>query len=320
MKVTNEMIDRELRFMGRIMKFFFNPTKKFLSFVHKFALRSKGKNIKGFQCSEEFIPSRDNGRKIRVRIFAPKSVKLVLPGILYLHGGGYMMLTPESSLNKMKYFLDTRDCVIVVPDYRVSLEEPYPAALNDCYDTLEWMVKNAELLNFNPNQVFTIGESAGGGLTAVVTLLARDLGKIHTAYQMPLYPMIDYRMQTDSMKENDAPVWSEKHNKLAWELYLDGVKEGDITSYASPALSKDYTNLPPASTLVGEVDPIRDETVEYFKNLETAGVEVRYKIFKGAYHGFEDMVQRAKVSKLAVVYIKENFRYAVDHYFAEQQE
>ena len=106
----------------------------------------------------------------------------------------------------MKYFLATRDCVIVAPDYRLSLEEPYPAALNDCYDTLEWMVKNAKLLNFNPNQVFAIGESAGGGLTAAVTLLARDIGKIHIAYQMPLYPMIDYRMQTDSMKQKESRI------------------------------------------------------------------------------------------------------------------
>ena len=319
MKVTKEMIDKDLRLVGTFFKIFFRPNLKSLTFMHKVLSLNKGKNIRDFNCSEIFIPSRDSERKIRVRTYKPKNIsKKDIPGVLLLHGGGYLMNIPESEHFLIKTLLNTKDCVIIAPDYRLSTVAPFPAAINDCYDSLEWMVKNAKSLHFNPNQVFIIGVSAGGGLTAALTIMARDEGRIRIAYQMPLYPMIDHRMQTKSMIDNNAPVWSEKHNKLAWDLYLKNVEEKNITSYASPALNSDFTNLPSATTFVGDIDPFRDEVLDYFKNLETAGVKVNYRIFKGAYHGFEIVARRAKISREALDYIKENFRYAVDHYFAEQ--
>lgn len=318
MKVTRSMIDKDLRFSGYVMKITFPPSKRILKRLHKVTKLMTGKNIKGFECLEEYIPSRDQGRNIRIRIYRPEKIEDELPGFLYIHGGGYLMMVPESDHYLIEEFLKTKDCVIISPDYRLSVEAPYPAAIFDCYDTLEWMVNNSSSLKFNPTQLFVGGASAGGGLTAALTLMARDMGKIQIAFQMPIYPMLDYRMDTHSMKDNNAPAWSEKHTKIAWDLYLRDVNEGEITSYASPAINNDYSKLPPTMTFVGELDPFHDETVEYINNLEKTGIEVNYKVFKGAYHGFDRIAKKSKVSQLAREYIREQFSYAVENYFTLQ--
>lgn len=292
------------------MKWVFPPNLKGLKRFHKIAERSKGKNIKGFSCDEIEIPSRDEGRSIRVRTYS-SAVDRDCPGILYLHGGGYAINLPESDHHTIKKFLETRECIVVAPDYRRSLQKPFPAALNDSFDTLYWMAKNNEKLGFRKDQLFIAGGSAGGGLTLAITLLAQN--KIPIAHIFPLYPMIDCRMETESMKGNNAPVWSENHNRLAWDLYLKGVKE--INEYASPALAKDLGVFPPATTFVGELDPFRDETIDFFERLSQAGIESEYRIFKRAYHGFEIVNPRAKVSKQADRFLKDEFSKAVDNSF-----
>lgn len=315
MKVTNDMIDKELRFRGQIMKFMLRKTsKKHFERMNKLMRSQKGAHIKGFKCEEIFIPSRE-GHKIRVRIYRPLNSKKSLPGILYTHGGGYVLGSPEGEHMYIQKFLEKRDCVIVAPDYRLAVDAPYPAAIHDCYDTLLWM-KNSTHLNIKKDQLFLIGASAGGGLAASLAIMARDYKEVNIAFQMPLYPMLDHRMITASMKDNDAPLWTEEKNKLAWSLYLDGIKEVPI--YASPALNDDFSNLPPASSFIGTVDGFLDETRSYFKNLMHAGIRSHLKEFKGGYHGFEGLNPKAKISKDAITFMLESFDYACEHYFAPQ--
>jgi acetyl esterase/lipase len=136
---------------------------------------------------------------------------------------------------------------------------------------------------------------------------------------MPLYPMLDDSMKSKSAKNNRAPVWNAKSNYNAWKLYLGelfGTK--NVPYYAAPARAEDYSNLPPAATFVGELEIFRDETVQYVENLRKAGVPVDFEIYKGSYHAFEQICPRAEISKEAVAFIMNSFKYAVKNYFAEQ--
>ncbi len=150
--------------------------------------------------------------------------------------------------------------VVVSPYYTLSVDKPYPAALDDCYVSLLWLKDNGERYGVRSDQIFIGGDSAGGGLTAALSLYARDKGEVNIAFQMPLYPMLDDRT-TVSSSDNMAPVWNEKSNENGWELYLGGLYGmADVPAYAAPARATDYSGLPPTCSFVGSVEPFLDET------------------------------------------------------------
>jgi len=153
------------------------------------------------------IPS--TGRPIKILILRPTKnakSKSKTSGILWIHGGGY-----ATGMSSMIYFtrglslVKKYGAVVIALDYRLSLEAPYPAALEDCYAALQYLKTHADELGINENQIMVGGESAGGGLTAALCMYARDKGEINIAYQMPLYPMLDDR-DTDSSRDNRAPI------------------------------------------------------------------------------------------------------------------
>src|SRR5690606_17891497 len=134
----------------------------------------------------------------------------------------------------------------------------------DCYEILLWMKNNAGSLGIREDQLMVGGESAGGGLSASLAMYARDKGLVKLAFQMPLYPMIDDRMETESAKENNAYVWNSNMNRWAWKLYLGELFGRDnVPVYAAAARAEDYSHLPPAVTFVGDIEPFRDETIEF---------------------------------------------------------
>lgn len=272
-----------------------------------------GKNIKGLISEERYIPSKNGDHDIRIRIFRPDTSEK-LPAMLYLHGGGYMAGVPEIALKGIKAYIKTRPCVVVAPDYRKSLHNPFPAGFNDAYDTLLWMKENAESLNIKASHFMVVGLSAGGGLTAAVTLKACDTGDVAIAFQMPVYPMLDYRQETESAKNmKGAAAWSTESNAFAWKLYLRDVK-GAVPVYASPALATNFSHLPPTITFVGELEPFRDETIRYVKELEKANVPVKFKFFEGAFHAFETIAEDAEISKQATRFLLESYADYYDSY------
>lgn len=259
--------------------------------------------------------TREDGTQLRLVICTSKSgVNPNATGLLWLHGGGYALGLPEQTFGFMDNLVADGNSVAVLPDYTSASKEPYPAQLNDCYLALKWMVDNAETLGINKNQIFVGGESAGGGLTAALCLYARDRGEVNIAFQMPLYPMIDDR-ETESSKDNDAPVWNSKSNRVAWEMYLGGMT--DIPEYAALARATDYSNLPPACTFVGTVEPFYDETLTFVENLRSAGADVTFKEYEGCFHAFDMLVPSADVSKDAKAFLKSAYNYAQENYFAE---
>jgi acetyl esterase/lipase len=131
--------------------------------------------------------------------------------------------------------------------------------------------------------------------------------------------MIDHRMVTESSRDNDAPLWSSKHNRIAWDLYLAGLKGKEVPAYASPALAADVSDLPPATTFVGELDPFLDETVAWAERLRAAGVPVEYRTYPRCYHGFDLVRPGARVSRDANGFLCERFAGAIDRDFAKQR-
>ncbi|WP_426412187.1 alpha/beta hydrolase [Bradyrhizobium ganzhouense] len=316
MKVTREMVDEDLRgryAFGRIIASFVH-TSWFSLLVFRFsAAVLRGRNIRGLVNEERYIPSMNGGAPVRVRIYRPSAEVGPLPIMLYLHGGGYVHGVPEQFGSILKDFIDTEPCIIVAPDYRKAVESPYPAAFNDCYDTLLWIRDNAASLGGRTDKFIVAGHSAGGGLAAAVSLKATDTDDAKIAFQMPVYPMIDDRQTSASVVGNDAPVWDERANRLAWSRYLDGVK--NVTPYAAAARCTDYTKLPPTITFVGSLEPFRDETKIYVENLRRANIPAEFEMFDGAYHGFDMMVPDAPISRRANRFLMENFQKFAQRYF-----
>ena len=324
MKVTREMIDPQLRRRGHLLDLFMRSRSEagFLRFMKRsgrFLSFLKGRGKKGLRMREEWIPRQD-GSRLRLCIYEPleKQVSPV-PGVLWLHGGGYAMGIPEQSAGTYRKLMNTRPCVIIAPDYRLSIEAPYPAALNDAYQALCYMKNQAEELGIRKDQLMVGGESAGGGLAAALTLYARDKGDVRIAFQMPLYPMIDTSGTTESARDNNAPIWNQKTNSFAWKRYLGALHGKELPVYAAPSLAKEYSLLPPALSFVGDLEPFRDETISYMEHLRKAGAAVDFRVYPGCYHGFDIICPRAKISEEATAFFLEGFRYAVDHYRTPQE-
>ena len=273
--------------------------------------------MKKYTVEKRKIPS--TGRDIKILIFRPTAAKkepAQTPGILWIHGGGY-----ATGMAEMAYFsrplvlVKKYGAVVVCVDYRLSGEAPYPAALEDCHSALCWLKDHAAELGINDSQIMVGGESAGGGLTAALCMYARDKRSVNIAYQMPLYPMLDDR-DTESSKDNHAPIWNTKRNHAAWKLYLKDLTE--ILPYAAPARQTDYANLPPAYTFVGDIEPFYCETLTYIENLKAAGVEASVDVYPNWFHAYDMFFPFKAVAKQAIAKFEEQFCYAAEHYFAPQ--
>lgn len=169
------------------------------------------------------------------------------------------------------------------------------------------------------DKIFVGGNSAGGGMTAALTLYARDRGEVNIAFQMPLYPMLDDR-PTKTSKNNDAPVWNTKSNIAAWKLYLgDDYGTDMVSKYAAPARETDFSGLPPTLTFIGSIDPFLAETKSYVEALRAAGVPVEFRIFEGGFHSF-DIYYFANIAKEANKFIRDGFKYAAENFSAPQPE
>lgn len=322
MKNGKDLIDPELKLTARFFKLLIPAFKVGNLKVAKRLFNTiKGKCFSKLYYEQRFIP-RDDGTNLRITIYAPLIRKPNTAGLLWMHGGGYGLGIPEMDEKTYKKLIDETDCIIIAPDYTLSVEKPYPAAINDCYLALQWMYKYGQEYMINPNQLMIGGESAGGGLTASLALLARDKGEINLAFQMPLYPMLDDRMQTESaMNNNNDPVWNSKSNYLGWKLYLGDLFETNkVPIYAAPARALNLKNLPPCLTYVGTVEPFRDETIDYVNRLRNAGNEVTFKLFEGGYHAFDILSGDTLIGNSALEFLISNFKYAVENYFSKNKE
>jgi acetyl esterase/lipase len=249
--------------------------------------------------TERYVPGPDCAPEVRVLVYEPK-VKTgdARPGVLYIHGGGYILGTPEMMDPGCRKISAEIDCVVVSVDYRLAPEHPFPDPLEDCYAALKWFSENAPTLGVDPANIAVVGASAGGGLTAGLCLLARDRKGPPIVFQAPLCPMIDDRNITPSSYEiTDPRTWSREKNLFGWEAYLGPAYQGQVSAYAAPAREEDLKGLPPLYTYVGELDLFRDETIDYCARLLRAGVPAELHVYPGCFHAFEMFTQVCEVSR-----------------------
>jgi acetyl esterase/lipase len=244
------------------------------------------------------VPGPDGAPEVRVRLYRPFGLDGPLPALFYIHGGGMVIGAIESEDAIVRARCLDLGCAAVSVDYRLAPENPHPAPVEDCYAALSWMAANADRLGIDPDRIAIYGGSAGGGLAAGTALLARDRGGPRLAFQMLLYPMLDDRCDTPSGHEvEDVGVFDGWASREGFEALL-GERAGTdaVDHYAAPARCADLAGLPPTWIDVGELDALRDESIEYARRLLGAGVPTELHITSGCFHASEVFVPDAASS------------------------
>ena len=255
--------------------------------------------VEGVTSQDQLVPGLQGDPAVRVRIYQPANRPNLLPGLLWIHGGGYVLGDIEQDDRLMKQLVKRIGCVALSVDYRLAPEHPFPAPVEDCYAGLRWLFAHAGDLGVDPSRIAIGGPSGGGGLAAGLALLARDRGEVQVAFQLLIYPMIDDRNVTPaSYAITDPRVWHRESNRLGWKAYLGRDGGGDdVSPYAAAARATDLRNLPPAYIPVGALDLFIDENIEYAQRLIQAGVPTELHVYPGAFHGFDLLAPAAAVSK-----------------------
>jgi acetyl esterase len=226
--------------------------------------------------------------EIPVRIYTPEGAG-PFPILVYFHGGGWVLGGLDTHDGACRQLAHGARCLVLSVDYRLAPEHKYPAAADDCYAALVWASQHGAELRGDPARLAIAGDSAGGNLTCVVALMARDKGGPRLAFQLPIYPVTDHAFDTPSYRENATGYLLERDAmEWFWNHYLGKPADG-AEAYASPLRAKDLRALPPALVITAEFDPLRDEGEAYAKRLREAGVEAKLHRFDGMIHGFFGM-------------------------------
>jgi acetyl esterase len=236
---------------------------------------------------ERLVPGPAGAPDVRVRHYRPADADAPLPAVVYIHGGGFVAGSLDLYDADARRIAAEVGAVVVSVDYRLAPEHPFPAGLEDCYATLVWVAGNAAELGVDPDRIAIGGESAGGGLTAAVALLARDRGGPRLCLQFLGIPELDDRLETDSMRTFvDTPITTVPNGEISWDSYLGaGVRgTGEVSPYAAPARAIDLAGLPPALVTAYEFDGLRDEGIAYAQRLLAAGVSTELHVYPGAFH------------------------------------
>ncbi len=242
-----------------------------------------GKPHEGVYITERKAEIGD-GRRIGLRIYRPEGpLDSPLPLIVNFHGGGFVSGDPYQSEWWCSSIAYEVHALVVSVDYRLAPEHPYPAAPEDCYDATAWAVEHAADLGADGTRLAVMGDSAGGNLAAVVSLMARDRGGPDLALQLLMYPGVEFIKDFASAEENEfAPILG-KADLDVWKLYCS--LEQAIEPYASP-LRAEHEGLPAAVIQTAQHDPLRDQGLAYADALRAAGVSVTHTNYVDAVHGY----------------------------------
>ena len=280
--------------LDRRMKFFF--------WVARHGLALTGSNLRQVRagadsslldfsfprCAVESVADRTiPGRQgpIPVRIYRPAG-SAGRPAVVFFHGGGWVLGGLKGHNAICRRVAAENQCVVVAVDYRLAPEHPFPAAVEDACDATAWTASHAAELGAAPQKVIVMGDSAGGNLSAVVSLLARDAAGPPLAGQVLIYPAVDLAGSYPSQaRYADNPVLSPQIMVFFKNAYFrQPADASDIR--VSPLLAEDLSHLPPALVLTAEYDPLCDEGQAYAARLLAAGNEVVCACLPGMPHGF----------------------------------
>jgi acetyl esterase/lipase len=221
------------------------------------------------------LPATESNPPIQLRHFKPDKGGSELPAIVHMHGGGYVIGFAAMSDANNYMIAEDLQCHVFSVDYRLAPETRHPDPLEDCYRALKWVYENAEQNDIDSRNIGIKGESAGGGLAAVLALLARDRAEV---------PILDDR--TGSTLESEAHpfageyVWTPRQNQFGWNSLLGAMNSrDDVSPVASAARATDLSGLPPTFILVGALDLFLEEDLEYARRLTRAGVPVELHMY-----------------------------------------
>jgi acetyl esterase len=230
------------------------------------------------------IPTRD-GAQLRAKLWAAER-QANAPVLLYFHGGGFTVGSPETHEVLCKHLAHLAHCTVVSIDYRLAPEHTFPTAHNDAFDALQWLVQNAKELGVDADRVAIGGDSAGGTLTAATAIAARDAG-IQLTLQMMFYPGVAPDHMPSAHAFDKGFLLEKASIDYFYGHYLPNAKDRQDSRF-SPLLA-DVQNVAPAWIGLAECDPLVDEGMAYADHLRLAGVSVDLEIYKGVVHSFIQM-------------------------------
>src|SRR4051794_33200317 len=253
----------------------------------------------GLTTEDRYAPGPAGAPDVLVRLYRPAGLPTPAAALYWVHGGGMIMGSIAMNDDLCAAVADRLKILVASVEYRLAPEYPFPAPVEDCYAGLRWFAGAAGELGVDPSRVAIGGASAGGGLAAGLGLLARDRGEVDVAFQLLVYPMLDDRNITPSSHTIvDPKVWNRTANTVGWNAYLAGrAGADDISPYAAPARATDLAGLPPTYINVGDLDLFVDEDIAYAQALMRAGVPCELHVYPGAFHGSNNFVSRAVLSR-----------------------
>ena len=238
---------------------------------------------------QDLVISVSTSKNISIRIVRPvDSADKNLPIVMYFHGGGWVLGGIDTHDRLIRELSNSVNAGIVFVNYSRSPEAKYPTALEEAYDSLKWVSENANSLNLDPTRLAVAGDSVGGNMATVVTMLSKTRGGPKILYQVLFYPVTNANFDTQSYQDyQDGYFLTREAMKWFWDSYVSG--ETDLKkSTVSPLLAsiEQLSNLPPALIVTGEFDVLRDEGEDYARKLMNAGVTVTACRYHGTIHDF----------------------------------
>jgi len=242
------------------------------------------------------------GGEIPIRIYRPAGSRndTPLPGLIYLHGGGWVFGNLDSHDPLCRELCNLSGCALVSVDYRLAPEHKFPAAFEDTLAAIRYVARHGASFGIDGARLAAGGDSAGGNLAAAAAIALRDEGEATLALQFLLYPVTDLRMDTPSYTTlaNGFTLTAERMRYFR-DQYLNG--EGDIGDWrASPLQARSLEGLPPALVITASHDPLVDEGRRFAERLTAAGVPATYVCYEGTVHGFMTMAGAIDVGHVAI--------------------
>ena len=240
------------------------------------------------QLEHMLIPGGDNG--ILVRVYAPKKEPPEggWPVLVYFHGGGWVIATLDTYDASCRALAEGADCLVVSVEYRKAPEHPFPAPVEDAFAAYQWVVANVASIGGDSTRIAIGGESAGGNLAAVVSLLARDQGVPLPVHQLLIYPVTDIADGSASASANENATAKPLNQAMLNWFFGYYVPTGvDRTQpMLSPYHAASLAGLPPATVINAQIDPLLDDGTKYANKLAAANVPVVHKVYEGVTHEF----------------------------------